>query len=149
MGYYSRLSGGFKIDPPITYREFVDAGYDMEDITSRTYSDNTLDLLDGWGELYFTLDIETEQRVEDEGEVTVRKITSSRIDAYDDQMKAYELSKSVSRLVKDFGSTHTFSGTVMVHGEEDGDIWRIRFQDNEALEERPSLQWPDGSVTKL
>jgi hypothetical protein len=143
VGYYTRLSGGFNIEPPITYGEFIAAGYNEEDLVTPK---KDLDLLGGHGELFFTI-----QRTRQKTTVGYKvDVTCSRVDAYEDQMKCYGLSDSVKRLVVDFGRTHTFSGTVNAFGEEDGDIWRIKALVNgEMIEEHPKLVWPDGSTSSL
>lgn len=148
MGYYSHAQGSVKITPPITYKELIDAGYDIENAkTNQGWDpfDYGLTLRDGWGELFFQL--ETENRDTDSGRLQV--IWTDTINANDESMKMYEIVKSAQTAVRDFGDTHSFHGTVIVFGEEGGDIWRLRFDGGNVYEEHPELRWPDGSTSDV
>lgn len=142
MGYYSRASGKLQLDPPITYKELVDAGYDVD---NPPYGHNELPLKDGWQELYFYL--RRDVRVKDEGRLEV--ITTSEVLPTDESQKMYGIYDSVKRLVSDFGGTHRITGAITIYGEEEGDISRIRIVDNEVIDERPKLLWPDGTESNL
>jgi hypothetical protein len=142
MGYYSTARGGFQIDPPITFSELVAAGYELSGaVKDRQW----LELKDGWGELFFVLDVD-ELQTED-GVLTV--IKTDRIETTDESQKMYAINDSVVTLVKDFGAKHQFDGKVVTYGEEDADVNRIRIVQNEVFNERPQLLWPDGSVESL
>jgi hypothetical protein len=142
MGYYSRLSGGFDIEPPITYKEFLAAGYSEEALVTPKVD---LDIQGGYGELFFTINRE---RVKTDDGYTVA-VWCDRIDPYDDQLKAYGVNDTIKHLEAVFGPTHTFTGTVRIFGEEDGDIWRIRADGSKFITEHPKLVWPDGSTSSL
>jgi hypothetical protein len=143
MGYESRLSGGFDIEPPITYREFITAGYDEDQLVTPKLD---LDVKGGWGEIFFVMNRE---RVKTDDGYKVA-VYSDRIECYEDSMKAYGLDDSIKHLQMTFTNDHKFSGSIRICGEEDGDIWRIRVQDNNTfVTEHPKLVWPDGSTTSL
>lgn len=142
MGYYSRLSGSVSISPFIGYLELKNAGYDLD---KKNYREE-IELLGGYGELYFELDTEAVDTME--GVLT--RIAAVSVEVYDgDEMKAYGLVDSLMKVVADFGESHRFNGAIYVYGEEGGDIWRVLVDDNVVKEEHPQLIWPDGQSTKL
>lgn len=141
MGYYTRMDGDIKITPPITYKEFVQAGYDLG---TKEYG-NWLPLKDGYHE--FGFNIETRNEVTDTGRLQV--IWAEWISPADDDTKAYGWKKAFDVLLVDFGANHQFTGVVMCYGEEGGDVWRIVWRDNKPVQEQPELRWPEGDLTKL
>lgn len=142
MGYYSRVSGAFFITPPITYAELKNAGYDEITPDSKP-RERYVNLHEGWGEL--SLIVKSTTVDTPDGFLTT--VTANEVAACEELMKAYHITASIERLISDFGETHQIAGSVYVYGEEDGDIWRIRINDNVVSEERPKLVWPDGTTT--
>lgn len=131
MGYYSRFFGEIKFNPPLTHAEVQD----------RLVLPN-----------FSVLEIEVRETKKDTDEGVLISQTSDRIQvSYDDQAKAYTIVDDLRLLVNSIQKSRprTYSGEILIEGEESGDIWRLRVgMQGIIIEEHAILQWPDGSKVK-
>lgn len=69
---------------------------------------------------------------------------------YEERIKGYNFDERVQMLLDKVlevgGEIH---GHFRGDGEEDGDIWRIRFTGTDKVSERPKLVWPNGDEDQL
>lgn len=137
MGYNTHVTGEFRVTPRLDQ--------DLSDFRS-----------------YFSEDYENELFAENMGEEETVGLVNGEItvipgDGYtsvqprfNEPHKAYELESDVQeflRRVKAHGNT--VNGVFKCYGEEDGDIARIRIEDNAYHSERPTLRWPNGDEEPL
>lgn len=63
-----------------------------------------------------------------------------------DSSKFYYLEQEARLLIERLRSLDmTVSGTVVVEGEENSDIWRLIFKDGKVVRENAKVTWPDGT----
>ena len=121
MGYYTTVTGHFRIEPPIEGKELH--GFDEEDIPfgfkAEIYEDRT--------------------EVED-GILLVRKL--DWLGAYDDDFKAYSFEEDLQGLVSRFPG-HKWIGCMEGEGEENGDMWRLYIRKDKVIRHAVKNMWPD------
>jgi len=137
MGYYTYITGGVEITPPIDENQFKD-------------------VIGSDGECYFVL---TDQVDGDEdvqiinGQITVVGQTAghSQVDiAFEESVKAYDFDGQVQTLVetaKKHG--HTVNGQFDGDGEESEDFWRVNIVNNKIIAESGSIVFPSDQYTEL
>ena len=131
MGYYTHVTGRIEIDPPIPWGAFKDSPF------QRTFVDvDTRPFLD----VAFEVD-ETETYTA-EGLVLVRRAVAV-VPVLEDSYKAYYIVENLQALVDDYPE-HRFVGCLEGEGEEQGDVWRLRVNDDHEVEKiKPEIVWPD------
>ncbi|GII88233.1 hypothetical protein Ssi03_62230 [Sphaerisporangium siamense] len=130
MGYVSYLSGEITIDPPIPWSQLHGSRFVCT--PARKEYERLV-----WLRL-------VEEPVEtDEGTLIRRSAVAIRVSTAD-ELRADGLLREVQEIVAAHGEGHTFTGRILVRGSESPDIWRVRIVDGRAVEERPTLVWPDG-----
>jgi len=61
--------------------------------------------------------------------------------------KFYSLKKDSEELVEILSEVGvTATGTLLIEGEENYDVWRLVFTPGSVVEEKVEMRWPDGSV---
>lgn len=132
MGYNSRLTGQINIDPPLTFAELSEVA---PSINSRGL---------------FHFDILEEEIETDEGILT-KQSSSKIVVSNDDELRAYDAEQELRDLVTAvacFG--RKFTGSILVRGDENGDIWRLRVVDfDKVIREDAKVVWPDGEKVQL
>jgi hypothetical protein len=131
MGYYSRVSGSIRINPPLTWAECKATGLLVE-ANKNVDSD-------------VRLEIETETRDTEDGVVTTHRGVAL-IPAWEDEAKYYRLDDSLSRAVALAGGNHTFTGHLVREGEEQGDVERYSIVDGQVVTEKARMTWADGTA---
>lgn len=129
MGYTSYLSGEIAITPPIQWRDLQDSPFVRADH------------LGEWERLVWLRVLEDAET--GESTPTRKRAVAIRPSKADD-LRAYDLVPQVQEIVTAH-SDRTFSGHILVRGEESPDIWRVRVHNGRAVGERPMLVWPDGT----
>ncbi|MFD5814362.1 DUF6205 family protein [Streptomyces sp. NPDC127038] len=128
MGYYTRVDGEIRIEPPLTWAEIKNNPLLPETSAGRAEYD-------------VRLKIDEETVDTDDGQL-VRKTCSALVPAWDDSFKAYHLVDHVQHMIDAFPG-HTFSGRLDCEGEEAGDLWRVVVRNGRAVKVTPSILWPD------
>lgn len=121
MGYYTRVTGEFAIEPPLTWTEIRDNPVPTDRDVRLRIDEETVDT--------------------DEGPLT-RKTSSALVPRWDDSFKAYHLIEHVQKVIDAFPG-HTFTGRLDCEGEESGDLWRVVVRDGRAEKVEPRIVWPD------
>lgn len=130
MGYNSHVWGGLVAKPAVPEKaiadDFGETDSDRCLIATNGGEDDDLQLVDG--------------------ELTIIPgNTFTLVECrYDDEFKAYSLSDDVGAFVSiatDHGSV--VNGSMYARGE-DGELHRVRVENNKVLEEWPELVWPNG-----
>jgi hypothetical protein len=130
MGYYTRVIGEFRIEPPILWA----------DVKGSPFLDQDSD--------YEAL-LRVEETAEELPEGTlVRREAVAIVPWSDDRYKAYNLIEHVQKIVDTFGAGRTFTGRFDCEGEENGDLWRLEIHGGKAVAVKPRIVWPDGSETR-
>ena len=127
MGYYSRVDGEIRIEPPLSLTEFKTSPFNP----NRTEYDDRLDV---------KLLIREEPVDTDDGPL-LRRTAPELVAAHTDSYKAYYLVEHVQKAIDTFAG-HTFSGRLECKGE-DGAQWRIIVRDGRAQQIEPRIVWPD------
>lgn len=132
MTYFTRASGKFRIEPPLTWPEFKDSPYRPERESS---------------EPDVQLDIDT---VEVDGEhgvmllhraVAVRPFAPGMPFAYHTGL--YE---TLGKLVAEYGERHRFTGFFECRTTDDRGFegwYRLSIRDGEVVRTTPTVTWPD------
>lgn len=128
MGYYTRVDGEIRIEPPLTWAE----------IKTNTLLPETEG---GRSEYDVRLRIDEETVDTDEGQM-IRKTCSALVPAWAESFKAYHLVEHVQLMIDAFPA-HTFTGRLECEGEEGGDLWRVIVRDGRAEKVTPRIVWPD------
>ncbi|WP_084963337.1 DUF6205 family protein [Thermoactinospora rubra] len=131
MGYVSYLSGEIIIEPPIPWRELQHSPF------VRTPERKE------WERLTWLRVVE-ETKETDEGTLTRREAVAIR-PSQADELRAHSLVTDVQAIVDAHGAGRTFTGFILVRGEESPDIWRVAIENGRAVEVRPRIVWPDGT----
>lgn len=135
MGYNSRLTGFIDIDPPLTFSEIREMRRESAQTSGR-------------GLFYFDIkedDVETNEGV-------LAKQTCPRISvANGSELRAYDAEAELREMVRWAAAEgRRFIGTILVLGEENGDIWRLRVSDDgKVIKETAEITWPDGAKVQL
>jgi hypothetical protein len=131
------IEGEITFDPPISWVEIRDLGVRFVKGSGDKEYDRLL-----W------LEVEEEEAEVDDGTLLRKRGVRFRISEYD-ALNAGCLYEEVENILKTFTlgakGVRTFKGEILVLGERQGDIWRVRIVDNKAVEERVSITWPDGT----
>ncbi|MGW0577317.1 DUF6205 family protein [Streptomyces sp. NPDC002920] len=127
MGYYTRVTGEIRIEPPLTWQEFKDSPFNPHS----TEYDDSLDA---------KLLIHEETVDTDDGPL-LRRTAPELVAAHTDSYKAYRLVEDVQKAIDTF-TGHTFSGRLECKGE-DGALWRVIVRDGRAQQVEPRIVWPD------
>jgi hypothetical protein len=136
MSYHTRVSGQFAIDPPIPY----------ERLYGTEWVPPVLDGPSPSADVYIACAIEPIKSEQDPWVILgFTGHGATVLPRWESDYDATNLLAEVQRLVDAFPD-HTFTGLFDCHGEERGDIWRIEIHDGQAVEVRPQLVWPDGTV---
>jgi hypothetical protein len=128
MGYYTRVDGEIRIEPPLTWAEIKD-------------NPSIPDTPGGRAEYDVRLRIDEETVDTNEGQLT-RKTCSALVPSWDDSFKAYNLIEHVQAMIDAFPG-HTFTGRLDCEGEESGDLWRVVVRDGRAVKVTPRIVWLD------
>jgi uncharacterized protein DUF6205 len=128
MGYYTRVTGELRIEPPLAWGEFKDSPF-----LPGSPNDNT----------DYDVRLRTdEETVDTEDGQLIHKIASEVLPRWDDSFKAYNLVEHVQKLIDAFPG-HAFTGRFDCEGEESGDLWRVIVRDGRAEKVTPRIVWPD------
>jgi hypothetical protein len=131
------IEGEITFDPPISWVEIRDLGVRFVKGSGDKEYDRLL-----W------LEVEEEEAEVDDGTLLRKRGVRFRISEYD-ALNAGCLYEEVENILKTFTlgakGVRIFKGEILVLGERQGDIWRVRIVDNKAVEERVSITWPDGT----
>jgi hypothetical protein len=131
MGYSSRLRGRIEIDPPLTWSEVLDTGYDPE----RAEQDDRL----------IMIEVETETHDVEEGVLTLKRGVAI-VPVTDEDLRAYSFEADVKGLIEHpVFRSHKLSGGIIRIGEDQGDVERIT---SLGRSERAELRWPDGTLVE-
>lgn len=69
---------------------------------------------------------------------------------WDDQFKAYYTDSQIRTLVQHAAQEGcTVNGSITIVGEEQGDVSRIRVDNNQVIVEQAQLVWPDGTKVSI
>jgi hypothetical protein len=68
----------------------------------------------------------------------------TRVEPYDDSVKAYEIEDELAKIVDAFPD-RSFTGWIQGVGEEQPDIWRIGVVEGMVRREKAIMRWPDGT----
>jgi hypothetical protein len=131
MGYYSRIRGQINIDPPLTWAEVRETGFDPdnEDLPNGDYKCVVIDV-----------DVRIEET--DIGTLTT-KIGTAIVPASEEQLKYYSLADQMKRLCSHpVFKDRNLTGYIVRLGEDNGDVERY---DGTGRVEKAKLLWPDGS----
>jgi len=128
MGYYTRVTGEIRIDPPLPWAKIGGSKF----LPDKAWH----------AELCVKLRVDVEEVDTDEGTLTRRTATAVE-PVTDESFKAYTLTEDLQKLVDWAGSEHRFVGRFSCEGEETGDLWRLHVVDGRAVEVRPTVTWPD------
>lgn len=120
MGYVTRVTGEFKIDPPLTTAEIRE--------------------WDAYDEPEVKLRIEESSVLTEDGEL-IKRTAAALIPAWDEPYKAYDLEDDVQAFLDAFGRDR-LSGYFECNGEEDGDLWRLHVIDGKPARIEPQIVWP-------
>lgn len=134
MGYYTRVTGEIRIEPPLTWQEFKDSRF-----LPGSPNDN--------GNYDVRLCVDEETVDTDEGQL-VRKTASVVLPRWDDSFKAYNLVEHVQAVIDAFPG-HTFSGRLECEGEDNTDMWRVVVRNGHAVKVEPRIVWPDEDEADL
>lgn len=128
MGYLTRTLGEITFAPPLTHAETTAWIVGRDDL--------------------FAFDILTTETETPDGRLTT--YTADRIICrYDDRVKAYNARRDLQAIC-DHVTGRTFSGCILLLGEESGDVRRLVVDSRgEVHEEKALLTWPDGSAVIL
>jgi hypothetical protein len=131
------IEGEITFDPPISWVEIRDLGVRFVKGSGDKEYDRLL-----W------LEVEEEEAEVDDGTLLRKRGVRFRVSEYD-ALNAGCLYEEVENILKTFTlgakGVRIFKGEILVLGERQGDIWRVRIVDNKAVEERVSITWPDGT----
>lgn len=140
MGYYTTLSGTLTVEPALTDAELGR----IADVKADPWTDLILQRTEG---------DEDTLGLDDKGKIIVvkgtrRNIVSLRSD--EPTKNPGTLTEAIHALTK-LARKHKVkvNGSIFGSGEEPGDLWRIRVEDNVVHEERPKLLWPNGDSEDL
>src|SRR6266702_286980 len=125
MGYYSRLTGSIKINPPLTAAELREHSWltKPEPLT-----------------VFVSV---VKKRVDTDTGYTVTLAGSEIVPTTEDELNVNHLQTELEGIAAIPG--HSFDGYIYAYGEEQGDIWRITIRDGQVVEEKPKVVWPDGT----
>ncbi|MGW5259645.1 DUF6205 family protein [Microbispora sp. NPDC004025] len=132
MSYTSYLSGEIAVDPPIPWSELKSSPF------VRTPERKEYERL-VWLRM-------VEETVETDEGTLIRKQAVAIRPSQADELRAGGLTREVQEIVTAHGEGRAFLGLILVRGEESPDLWRVRVENGQALEERPRITWPDGTV---
>lgn len=127
MGYYARVTGEIRIEPPLTWAEFKDSPFYDQGIAH----DDRLDV---------RLDVTEETVNTDEGPL-LRRTATALVAAWSDSYKAYYIVEHTQKAI-DAHPGHTFTGRLECKGE-DGALWRVIVRNGRAEQVEPRIVWPD------
>jgi hypothetical protein len=128
MGYYTRVTGELRIEPPLTWAEFKDSPFLQGGPNDDTDYNVCLKT--------------TEETVDTDDGQLVRKTAAEVLPRWDDSFKAYHLVEHVQAVVDAFPG-RAFTGRLECEGEEAGDLWRVVVRDGRAVKIEPRIVWPD------
>ncbi|MFJ9037420.1 DUF6205 family protein [Streptomyces sp. NPDC102406] len=128
MGYTTRVTGEFAIEPPLAWSEFKDSPFSP----LPPVGDDRI-------ELVLRVDEET---VETNDGPLLRRTASALVMSEIDEYRAHGLLDIVQRAVDSFPG-HTFTGRLDCEGEENTDLWRVVVRDGRAIRVEPRIVWPD------
>lgn len=132
MGYYSRLSGRIKIDPPLSWSEIVNTGFDPD--TARA------------GLMAVMIDVDVTVADADDGILTTKRgIAIVPTQETDGKFYDWEL-KMVALCENPVFANRILTGHIIRAGEDRGDVQRI---DGRGNSETVRMTWPDGSSVEL
>jgi hypothetical protein len=134
MGYTSIVHGEVVITPPLTAVELRAAGLTGLTRTSSIPGDQAS----------LRVRIEEEDRETDEGVLRVTRGVALVV-AYQDEFRAGSLERDLQTLIANWADGHSFSGVLVVSGEDQGDVWRLVVEADEVVREDARLTWLDGS----
>lgn len=132
MGYNTRLSGQITISPPLRWTQYKDSPF----YGSEQARDN------GKG-----ICLVEQRDVVDTDDGPLEKRTATRVVfAWDYPVKLYNAVDELQALVDEYPG-HEFIGEFRAEGEDFGDIWLLRVNDDRKAERvLPTITWPDGTV---
>jgi len=134
MGYYTQFTGSIEIDPPLEWKDFREWG----ELHPRKYENPTIDL---FGQYDLQLEVDEYSVGTDTGTMIYREDIAI-IPASEESYKGYDAFNLFKRLVEAFPD-RTFTGHILAEGEENGDIWRMRYKDGKAIKEEAKFSWPE------
>lgn len=139
MGYTTRVTGEFAIDPPLTWHEIKGSPFSFPSALGRIvreYHANEFDL---------ALRV-NEETVDTEQGTLVRRTASALVMRQIDEYRERDLVQQVQRII-DLFPGHTFTGRLECEGEENTDVWRVVVRDGRATRVEPRIVWPDEEAT--
>lgn len=128
MSYTTHVSGGFAIEPPLTWQEFKDSPYSP----IPPAGDARLELVLGIAE----------ETVDTDDGPLLRRTASALVMSEIDEYRAYGLIDAVQAAVDSFPG-HEWSGRLECEGKENTDIWRVIIRNGRALKIEPRIVWPE------
>ena len=130
MGYTTRVTGEFVIEPPLTWNEIKASPF--EPVGRGKY-----------GAMDIDLDLRVEETSVDTEEGTlVRRTAPALVMRQIDEYRARSLVEQVQRCL-DLFPGHTFTGRLECEGEENTDLWRVVVRGGRAVKVTPRIVWPD------
>lgn len=132
MGYTTRVTGEFAIEPPLTWKEIKESPFQPRATGPTRYGAPDIDLV---------LRVEETTVDTDDGEM-VRRTASALVMPYIDEYRARGLVEQVQRCI-DLFPGHTFTGRLECEGQENTDLWRVIVRDGRAVRIEPRIVWPD------
>lgn len=128
MGYTTRVTGEFAIEPPLAWPEFKDSEFAPHNITCSYEPDLILRV--------------AEESVDTPDGPLLKRTATALVMRQIEEYRAYHLLEQVQQAVDAFPG-RTFAGRLECKGEEPGDLWRVVVHDGRATEVRPRIVWPD------
>ncbi|MEV3857778.1 DUF6205 family protein [Streptomyces sp. NPDC050095] len=135
MGYTTRVTGEFAIEPPLTWREIKRSPFSFPSALGHSVREYRADDLD------LALRINEKTIETDEGTI-VRRTAPALVMREIDEYRARNLVEQVQRCL-DLFPGHTFTGRLECEGEENTDLWRVAVRDGRAVRVEPRIVWPD------
>jgi hypothetical protein len=138
MGYYTRVTGEIRFEPPIPWGAVKDDEY-----------------LKDWSESSKCIRLHVEEATveTDEGTLTKRSVVGI-VPISEDRFKAYDIEAEVQEVVSRYCSPggRECHGRLEGEGEESGDLWRLYVRsaangrEYEVVKDAPRIVWPDGEI---
>jgi hypothetical protein len=135
MSYISYLSGEIAIHPPIPWADLQGSPF------IRTPDRNEWDRL-VWLRL-------VEEPFETDEGTFIRRVAVAIRPSEGDELRAYSLVQEVQEILDAHSKGRACTGHILVRGERSPDIWRVRAEGHNAIDERPTMLWPDGTTVGL
>lgn len=144
MSYTTKVTGGFEIEPPLTWDEIKASQF------THAYQAGPGSVA-VWRAPGTDLDLIVDMTEQDiEGGVAYRYSGTKLVMRQIDEYRADGLEQQVQRVVGMFGD-HTYEGSLDAEGEGGGwgpDVWRIRIRNGRAIKETAIMLYPDDLMSE-